>query len=148
MLWYTCLIKHAKTLLRAKDCCTYSLLHAQQDALTHNKASEKSDYLAFLKYIKNKPVDIVLLFFYVNIICLISTPICLNCLIKLHHHSLQCKRDGTDRTYRIMRLSCTKFCWALSLYQAVLTHWVVRRRGSHIFRTIGSGMAVSWATRV
>jgi hypothetical protein len=37
MLWYTCLIKHAKTLLRMKDCYTYSLLHAQQDALTHNK---------------------------------------------------------------------------------------------------------------
>jgi hypothetical protein len=36
MLWYTCLLKHAKPLLRTKDCCTYSLLHAQQDALTHN----------------------------------------------------------------------------------------------------------------
>jgi hypothetical protein len=23
MLWYTCLIKHAKTLLRTKDCCTH-----------------------------------------------------------------------------------------------------------------------------
>jgi hypothetical protein len=32
-----CLIKHAETLLRTKDCCTQSLLHAQQDALTHNK---------------------------------------------------------------------------------------------------------------
>jgi hypothetical protein len=36
MLWYTCLIKHTETLLRTKDCCTHSLLHAQQDALTHN----------------------------------------------------------------------------------------------------------------
>jgi hypothetical protein len=26
MLWYTCLIKHAKTLLRTKDCCTSSEL--------------------------------------------------------------------------------------------------------------------------
>jgi hypothetical protein len=25
MLWYTCLIKHAETLLRTKDCCTHSL---------------------------------------------------------------------------------------------------------------------------
>jgi hypothetical protein len=24
MLWYTCLIKHAETLLRTKDCCTHS----------------------------------------------------------------------------------------------------------------------------
>jgi hypothetical protein len=32
MLWYSCLIKHAKTLLRTKDCCTYSLQH---DVLTH-----------------------------------------------------------------------------------------------------------------
>jgi hypothetical protein len=31
------LIKHAETLLRTKDCCTHSLLHAQQDALTQNK---------------------------------------------------------------------------------------------------------------
>jgi hypothetical protein len=37
MLWYSCLIKHAKTLLGTKDCCTYSLLHAQQDALTQYK---------------------------------------------------------------------------------------------------------------
>jgi choline dehydrogenase-like flavoprotein len=37
MLWYTCLIKHAETLLRTKDCCTHSLLHAQQDALTQYK---------------------------------------------------------------------------------------------------------------
>jgi hypothetical protein len=37
MLWYTCLIKHDETLLRTKDWCTHSLLHAQQDALTHNK---------------------------------------------------------------------------------------------------------------
>jgi hypothetical protein len=37
MLQYTCLIKHAKTLSRTKACYTYSLLHAQQDALTHNK---------------------------------------------------------------------------------------------------------------
>jgi hypothetical protein len=37
MLWYMFLIKHAKALLRTKDCCTYLLLHAQQDALTHNK---------------------------------------------------------------------------------------------------------------
>jgi hypothetical protein len=35
MLWYTCLIKHAITLLRTKDCCTYLLLHAQQDALPY-----------------------------------------------------------------------------------------------------------------
>jgi hypothetical protein len=33
--------KRAKTLLRTKDCCTYSLLHAQQDALTHNKEKQK-----------------------------------------------------------------------------------------------------------
>jgi hypothetical protein len=37
MLWYTCLIKHAETLLRTKDWCTHSLLHAQQDALTQYK---------------------------------------------------------------------------------------------------------------
>jgi hypothetical protein len=37
MLWYTCLIKHAKTLLRTKDCCASLLLQVQQDALTHNK---------------------------------------------------------------------------------------------------------------
>jgi hypothetical protein len=37
MLWYTCLIKHAETLLRTKDCCIHSLLHAQQDALTQYK---------------------------------------------------------------------------------------------------------------
>jgi hypothetical protein len=36
-LRYTCLIKHAETLLRTKDCCTHSLLHAQQDALTQYK---------------------------------------------------------------------------------------------------------------
>jgi hypothetical protein len=39
MLWYTCLIKHAETLLRTKDCCTHSLLHEQQDALTQYKDS-------------------------------------------------------------------------------------------------------------
>jgi hypothetical protein len=38
----SCLIKHAETLLRTKDCCTHSLLHAQQDALTHNKTTELS----------------------------------------------------------------------------------------------------------
>jgi hypothetical protein len=27
MVWYTCLIKHAETLLRTKDCCTLSKLH-------------------------------------------------------------------------------------------------------------------------
>jgi hypothetical protein len=32
-----CLIKHAQTLLRTKDCCTHSLLHVQQDALTQYK---------------------------------------------------------------------------------------------------------------
>jgi hypothetical protein len=37
MLWYSCLIKHTKTVLWTKDCCTYSLLHAQQDALTQYK---------------------------------------------------------------------------------------------------------------
>jgi hypothetical protein len=37
MLWYTCLIKHAETLLRTKNCCNHSLLHAQQDALTQYK---------------------------------------------------------------------------------------------------------------
>jgi hypothetical protein len=26
MLWYTCLIKHAETLLRTKDCCTFFVL--------------------------------------------------------------------------------------------------------------------------
>jgi hypothetical protein len=26
-------------MFRLKDCCTYSLLHAQQDALTHNKVN-------------------------------------------------------------------------------------------------------------
>jgi hypothetical protein len=36
----SCLIKHAKTLLRTKDCCTYSLFHAQQDALTQYKDSD------------------------------------------------------------------------------------------------------------
>jgi hypothetical protein len=36
-----CLIKHAETLLRTKDCCTHTLLHAQQDALTYNKNKKK-----------------------------------------------------------------------------------------------------------
>jgi hypothetical protein len=30
-------LKHAETLLRTKDCCTHSLLHVQQDALTQYK---------------------------------------------------------------------------------------------------------------
>jgi hypothetical protein len=37
VLLNTCLITPAETLLRTKDCCTHSVLHAQQDALTQYK---------------------------------------------------------------------------------------------------------------
>jgi hypothetical protein len=36
-LEYTMNEYNKETLLRTKDCCTHSLLHVQQDALTHNK---------------------------------------------------------------------------------------------------------------
>jgi hypothetical protein len=55
MLWYTCLIKHAQTLLRTKDCCTHSLLHAQQDALTQYKWSTE-DYMKCILCSLARPV--------------------------------------------------------------------------------------------
>jgi hypothetical protein len=42
-------MKHAETLLRTKDCCTHSLLHAQQDALTQYK--DNNYMFNFISYI-------------------------------------------------------------------------------------------------
>jgi hypothetical protein len=47
----TCLMKHAETLLRTKDCCTHSLLRAQQDALTHNKNMYIYLFLFYIKFL-------------------------------------------------------------------------------------------------
>jgi hypothetical protein len=96
MLWYTCLIKHAETLLLTKDCCTHLLLHAQQDALTQYK--ESICFKSFKRFIKSP-----------GIVC---SAACL--LVTLIFSRSVYSMPGMSFPWADLSSECDETCWWLS----------------------------------